>query len=172
MGAVQKKLFVVLFAVGEHRPALPAGNGFHRMKTQGSHIGNGAVPFPLIAGTDYMGPILDQHQPFFPAVRQKLVQLCGLSGIVHSYHRLCPFIREGFHLPGIDIVGFLIDVGKYRFGAAVKRAVCRSGKGNRGSDHLVPLSNPRSHRRHMQSRSAIAAHHRVPGSGNPAEPVF
>ena len=169
VGAIQKQLPVQFLIIREYRTAFSAGNGLHRMETKRSHIGNGAVGSAFVFGSDYVGTILYQGKAVFFTDLHDAVQLHGLSCIIHHYHRFRLIGNGRLHFLRVNIVSFRIDVGENRPCAAIQSAVCRCGKGDRRSNHLISFSHPGCHRRHMKRSSSVAAHYRIPGACQPAQ---
>ena len=59
MRTVKQKLLIQRLIISEHRAALSAGYGFHRVKTERSHVRNRTVGSPFIFCADDMRSVLN-----------------------------------------------------------------------------------------------------------------
>ena len=124
MLAEQLQSLIECIAVRQHSASFSAGDGFHRVKAEGSHIRNGTRRLPFITGPDGVRAVRDERNVVFLTDRFQRFQIRGLSGIVHRHHSLGPFRHAGFHTFRINVVGFLINICKNRPRATVQCAVC------------------------------------------------
>ena len=119
-----------------------------------------------------MRTVLNQSQPVLLADLCKPIQLHGLPRIVYGNHGLRPLSDSRFHSLWVDIIRFRINIGKYRSCTTVQGTVRRCCESDRRGNHFISLSDTCCHRRHMESRRTIAADHRIPRAGQPAQFIF
>ena len=78
----------------------------------------------------HFGNVVTANRPaHIPALLGKAVQQihrCALAEEVHRDNGLGSLGNLAFNLPDVDVVGFRIDIYKYRNGTLVKNAVCRA----------------------------------------------
>src|SRR5215831_8016174 len=83
------------------------------------------------------GGILNNDEPMLVGKLENSIDLARKSDLVYRENSACAWANLSGHIVGIDVVGVRINVGKYRFGTAMRDHVDGSNEGERRYDHFI-----------------------------------